>query len=86
LSPLYPNLLTLVGVAGRSLPGQELTLVMWLFATGKRFRDLAGSLNEELRHWAECPVLQGDNADRPGVDMGTFMGNREHTTKCQAVQ
>jgi tripartite-type tricarboxylate transporter receptor subunit TctC len=36
-----------------------------LLATGERFCDLASSFDEELRHRAEGPILQGHNSDRP---------------------
>src|SRR5262245_30284285 len=35
-----------------------------LLATGKRFRDLAGGFDEQLRHGVERSILQGHDSDR----------------------
>src|SRR5262249_43834409 len=52
-----------------AVPCQEQTLLLsntkLPLATGERFCDLASSFDEELRHRAEGPVLQGHNSDRP---------------------
>ena len=38
----------------------------------QRFRDIARTVDEELRHWAERPVLQGDDSHRSQSRLNGF--------------